>query len=95
MKTKTSSPVKAKRSATAQLPAKQQSKQSQIIELLKNKKKTGTSIEEMMVLTGWQAHTVRGIISGALKKRLGLNVVSTVSGSNGIRTYRITEIKAS
>ena len=93
MKTKTSAPVKAKRSATAQPPAKQQSKQSQIIELLK--KKAGTTIEEMMVLTGWQAHTVRGIISGALKKRLGLNVVSTVSGSNGIRIYRITEVKAS
>jgi hypothetical protein len=93
MKSKTSAPVKAKRSATSQPPAKQQSKQSQIIELLK--KKTGTSIEEMMVLTGWQAHTVRGIISGALKKRLGLNVVSTVSGLNGIRIYRITEIKTS
>jgi hypothetical protein len=93
MKSKTSAPVKAKRSATSQPPAKQQSKQSQIIELLK--KKTGTSIEEMMVLTGWQTHTVRGIISGALKKRLGLNVVSTVSGLNGIRIYRITEIKTS
>jgi Protein of unknown function (DUF3489) len=93
MKTKTSAPLKAKRSATAQPPAKQQSKQSQLIELLK--KKTGTTIEEMMVLTGWQAHTVRGIISGALKKRLGLNVVSTVSGSNGIRIYRITEVKTS
>lgn len=93
MKTKTSAPVKAKRSATAKPPAKQQSKQSQLIELLK--KKTGTTIEEMMLLTGWQPHTVRGIISGALKKRLGLNVVSNVSGPNGTRTYRITEAKAS
>jgi hypothetical protein len=95
MKSKTSAPVKAKRSATSQPPVKQQSKQSQIIELLKNKKKTGTSIEEMMVLTGWQPHTIRGIISGALKKRLGLNIVSNVSGPNGTRTYRITETKAS
>jgi hypothetical protein len=93
MKSKTSAPVKAKRSATSQPPAKQQSKQSQIIELLK--KKTGTSIEEMMVLTGWQPHTIRGIISGALKKRLGLNIVSNVSWPNGTRTYRITETKAS
>ena len=93
MKPKIPATVKPKKSATAQSPVKQQSKQAQLIELLK--KKTGTTIEEMMVLTGWQAHTVRGIISGALKKRLGLNVVSTVSGSNGIRTYRITEVKTS
>ncbi len=92
MKTKTSPPAKSKKSATTQPPAKQQSKQSQLIELLK--KKTGTTIEEMMVLTGWQAHTVRGIISGAIKKRLGLNVVSIV-GASGTRTYRITEIKTS
>lgn len=92
MKTKTSPPAKAKKSATAQQPGKQQSKQSQLIELLK--KKTGTTIEEMMVLTGWQAHSVRGIISGALKKRLGLNVVS-IAGASGTRTYRITEVKTS
>lgn len=92
MKPKASALVKAKKSTTTQPPAKQQSKQSQIIDLLK--KKTGTTIEEMMVLTGWQAHTVRGIISGALKKRLGLNVVS-IAGASGTRTYRITETKAS
>lgn len=92
MKTKISASVKTKKPATAQPPGKKQSKQSQLIELLK--KKTGTTIEEMMVLTGWQAHTVRGIISGALKKRLGLNVVS-ISGASGTRTYRITEMKTS
>ena len=93
MKTKTSVPVKAKKSATNQPPEKKQSKQAQIIELLK--KKAGTTIEEMMLLTGWQAHTVRGVISGALKKRLGLRVVSTVSDSNGTRIYQITEVKTS
>ena len=92
MKTKKLAPLKAKKPATAQPPAKQKSKQSQLIELLK--KKTGTTIEEMMILTGWQAHTVRGIISGALKKRLGLNVVSII-GVSGTRTYRITEVKTS
>ena len=93
MKPKASTQAKAKRPATPQLPAKSQSKQSQIIELLN--KKGGTTIEEMMVLTGWQAHTVRGIISGTVKKRLGLNVVSIVSGTNGTRTYRIAETKTS
>lgn len=92
MKTQTSPPAKSKKSATTQPPAKQQSKQSQLINLLK--KKTGTTIEKMMILTDWQAHTVRGIISGALKKRLGLNVVS-IAGASGTRTYRITEVKTS
>lgn len=93
MKSKTSPPAKAKRVVTAEPTAKQQSKQSQLIDLLK--KKTGTTFEEMMCLTGWQAHTVRGIISGALKKRMGLNIVSTPSGKSGTRTYRITEVKTS
>ena len=52
MKPKIPATVKTKKSATAQSPVKQQSKQAQLIELLK--KKAGTTIEEMMVLTGWQ-----------------------------------------
>jgi hypothetical protein len=41
----------------------------------------------MIALTGWQAHTVRGAISGALRKRLGLNVQSHLE--EGVRLYRI------
>ena len=41
-----------------------------------------------MTLTGWQAHTVRGAISGVLRKRLGLNVVCDAVGSE-VRRYRI------
>ena len=40
-----------------------------------------------MSATGWQAHSVRGAISGAIKKRLGLKVTS--EKSDGVRTYRI------
>ena len=47
----------------------------------------GATIEQMMKLTGWQAHTVRGTISGALRKRLGLQVVC--GGDAGSRVYRI------
>ncbi|PWR03369.1 hypothetical protein DKT77_06990 [Meridianimarinicoccus roseus] len=36
----------------------------------------GATIEEIMAATGWQSHTVRGAIAGALKKRLGLGVTS-------------------
>jgi len=47
----------------------------------------GATIEQMMKLTGWKAHTVRGTISGVLRKRLGLQVVC--GGDAGSRVYRI------
>jgi hypothetical protein len=48
----------------------------------------GSTITQMMTGTGWQAHTVRGAISGMVKKRLGFEVV-TEKGADGLRTYRI------
>lgn len=43
----------------------------------------------MMAVTGWQAHSVRGALSGALKKKLGLTLSSTPEESG--RVYRIVE----
>ncbi len=43
---------------------------------------------ELMTATGWQAHSIRGVISGVLKKRLSLNVVLE-SSTDGTRRYRI------
>jgi hypothetical protein len=48
----------------------------------------GATIEEIMVATGWQSHTVRGAMAGALKKKLGLEVTSERVGDRG-RVYRI------
>jgi len=48
---------------------------------------TGASITDLMALTGWQMHSVRGAIAGALKKKRGLRVIS--SKRDGERTYRI------
>ena len=62
------------------------SKQARLISMLKST--SGATLEQMMNLTGWQAHTVRGAISGVLRKRLGLNVVCDASGSK-VRRYRI------
>ncbi len=61
------------------------SKQEAIIQLLKRVQ--GASIEELMEATGWQRHSVRGTLSGVLKKRLGLPVI-TECGEHG-RIYRI------
>jgi hypothetical protein len=48
----------------------------------------GATIAEIIDATGWQAHTVRGALSGALKKKLGLNVTSEKVEGRG-RVYRI------
>lgn len=62
------------------------SKKEQVIDLLK--KSDGLDIPELIKITGWQAHSVRGFISGTLKKKLNLNVISEI-GSSGSRKYKI------
>jgi hypothetical protein len=63
-------------------------KQAQVIDLLRRGE--GATIEELAKATGWQHHSIRGIISGALKKRLGLAITSQKVESGG-RRYRIAE----
>jgi hypothetical protein len=48
----------------------------------------GASLQELRKATGWQPHSVRGFLSGALKKKMGLPVQST-KRENGERVYRI------
>lgn len=48
----------------------------------------GATIAQMMAGTGWQAHTIRGAISGMVRKRLGYEVVAE-KGADGQRAYRI------
>jgi hypothetical protein len=48
----------------------------------------GATSLQLMLATGWQPHTVRGAISGMLRKKLGLNVVLALNES-GERVYRI------
>ena len=47
----------------------------------------GATIDAMMSATGWQAHSIRGAISGSVKKALGLNVQSEQTDVG--RVYRI------
>jgi Protein of unknown function (DUF3489) len=62
------------------------SKQAQLIEMLK--RPDGATIEEIVKKFKWQSHTVRGAIAGALKKKLGLTVQSEKVEGRG-RVYRI------
>jgi hypothetical protein len=64
----------------------QGSKTCTILELLK--RPTGATLKELMKATGWQPHSVRGFLSGTLKKRMGTPVESFKS-ADGHRTYRV------
>ena len=72
---------------TASAP-RAESKQSQLIAMLKQP--DGATIAEIAKALDWQPHTARGAIAGALKKKLGLNVESEKADDRG-RVYRIAE----
>src|ERR1043166_3053505 len=60
-------------------------KLGKVVALLRRPK--GATIAELVKTTGWQSHSVRGAISGAIKKKLKLSVLSEKVGA--VRTYRI------
>jgi len=51
-------------------------------------RESGATLAELTTATGWQAHSVRGFLSGTLKKKLGYTVSSERS-DDGVRRYRI------
>ena len=80
-------PRKRATASTTKAPsARADSKQAKLIEMLKTAK--GATIDEIVKALDWQPHTVRGAIAGALKKKLGLNVLSEKVEGRG-RVYRI------
>ena len=74
---------RAKKTATPQ----RGSKTAKILALLK--RPGGASLQQLQKATGWQAHSVRGFLSGTLKKKMGLRVDSAKL-PDGRRTYRVT-----
>ncbi len=77
----------AAKAAAPKLPTQRAgTKQAQIIAMLQRPK--GATVAEIVEATSWQAHTVRGSISGALKKKLGLPInAEKVEGRGTV--YRI------
>src|SRR4051794_3396996 len=80
-------PVAAESAAAGASGSRPGSKQAQVIGLLQRPE--GATIDEMASAMGWQRHTVRGMISGALKKKLGLQILSEQTDRG--RLYRIAE----
>jgi hypothetical protein len=68
-----------------QRPKRAGTKQSTAIEMLRSP--DGTTLEALMKATNWQQHSVRGFLAGAVRKRLKLNLDSTVI--EGRRVYRV------
>jgi hypothetical protein len=67
--------------------ARENSKQAKVIEMLKRPE--GATIEQIQQATGWQRHTVRGVISGALRTKLGLKVECTKGEDGAPNVYQI------
>ena len=62
------------------------SKSAKVLDLLK--RPDGATLKELMKATGWQAHSVRGFLSGAVSKKMGL-VVTSAKGEDGERSYSV------
>ena len=76
----------AKRNNNAKPVSRTGTKLSTVIDLLK--RKNGATIPDIAAATGWQNHSVHGAISGALKKKMGLSIISAPEEGRG-RVYRI------
>lgn len=61
-------------------------KSEAILALLR--RKSGASIEELTAATGWQAHSVRGFLSGTIKKKFALKL-DAENSIDGVRRYYV------
>ena len=64
----------------------QESKTVKVLDLLK--RSSGATSADLMKATGWQAHSVRGFISGVLGRKMGLKITST-KVEDGDRRYSL------
>ena len=50
-------------------------------------RKSGCTLDDLQAASGWQAHSVRGFLSGTVRKKLGFKIESSVN-SKGVRRYK-------
>jgi uncharacterized protein DUF3489 len=83
---KASPAKKAPKAAKKAAGARDGSKTAKVLDLLK--RPGGVTAKELMRVTGWQPHSVRGFLSGTVGKKMGLTVTST-KGEDGERSYSV------
>ena len=83
---------KASRATSKRRSQPAQSKQDLVIQMLR--RQSGVTIDDIVVRTGWQPHSVRGFFSGLVRKKLNLPLVSDV-GKDGLRRYHIASVASS
>jgi hypothetical protein len=85
--TKKAKPAKkAPKGAKKATGARDGSKTAKVLDLLK--RPGGATARELMKMTGWQPHSLRGFLSGTVGKKMGLAVTS-IKGEDGERSYSI------
>lgn len=78
--------MKAALEAVKAIPAKKESKLAALVTLLERPQ--GANMEDMIIATGWQKHTIRSALSHALGKKRGYKIASE-KPDDGVRVYRI------
>jgi hypothetical protein len=68
--------------------AREGSKKAIVLDMLKRPE--GATLKDIMAATSWQAHSVRGFISGSLGKKMGLTVES-FKRPDGVRAYKVAQ----
>jgi hypothetical protein len=81
-------PARKATGAKKPAPARRGSKTAKILELLK--RSGGVTLKELIKTTGWQAHSVRGFLSGTIGKKMGTPVAST-KRADGERSYHLSK----
>ena len=66
--------------------AREGSKAAKVLALLE--RPTGATLKELMKATGWQPHSIRGFLSGTIRKKMGLALEST-KNAEGDRSYSV------
>ena len=60
-------------------------KQTKLLELLR--RPAGATLAALSNASGWQQHSVRGFLAGVVRKKLGLELVSSLEADQ--RIYRV------
>jgi len=77
-----------KAGSSKEATAREGSKKAQVIELLRRPE--GATLQQLVEATGWQAHSVRGFLSGTLAKKMG-HKITRRKRDDGASAYFLTE----